>query len=121
MARKLRYVPDPQTLVSITNRTVQGRYLLRPGPSFNDMVLGILGRTQQRHEVRLCAVTVLSSHFHLLLVADDAEQVANFMRDFQSKLAREVNRQDRLAGPVFERRYDMTPVTDEEMAQVRSG
>jgi REP element-mobilizing transposase RayT len=118
MARKLRYVPQSRTLVSITNRTIQGRYLLRPGPTFNDLFLGILGRTQRRHEMAIAAVTVLSSHFHLLLIVDDAEEASSFMRDLQSKLAREVNRLTGWQGPVFERRYEMTVVTDEEPAQV---
>jgi REP element-mobilizing transposase RayT len=118
MARKLRYLPKKQTLLSVTNRTVQGRYLLRPGPTFNNVFLGILGRAQRRHGIRLFAVTVLSNHFHLLLGADDAEKIANFMRDLQSKLAREVNRLTGWRGPVFERRYEMTVVTDEERAQV---
>jgi hypothetical protein len=40
------------------------------------------------------------------------------MRDVQSKLAREVNRLTGWRGPVFERRYDLTVVTQEEQAQV---
>jgi REP element-mobilizing transposase RayT len=116
--RKLRYVPQPHTLVSITNRTIQGRYLLTPGLSFNDLFLGILGRTQRLHEMDIAAVTVLPSHFHLLLIVDDAQEVASFMRDLQSKLAREVNRLTGWKGPVFERRYEMTIVTGEEAAQV---
>ncbi|HEY3569224.1 MAG TPA: transposase [Thermoanaerobaculia bacterium] len=118
MARKLRYVPQPRTLVSITNRTVQGRYLLRPGPSFNGLFLGILGRAQRQHEMGIAAFSVLSNHFHLLLIVDDAKEVAGFMRDLQSKLAREVNRLTGWRGPVFERRYEMTVVTNEEAAQV---
>ncbi|HEY3570031.1 MAG TPA: transposase [Thermoanaerobaculia bacterium] len=118
MARKLRYVPQPRTLVSITNRTIQGRYLLRPGPSFNDLFLGILGRVQRQHEMDVAAVSVLSNHFHILLIVDDAQEVSGFMRDLQSKLAREANRLTGWRGPVFERRYDMTVVTDEEPAQV---
>jgi putative transposase len=118
MGRKLRYVPQTRTLVSITNRTIQGRYLLRPGPSFNDIFLGILGRTQRLHEMAIAAVSVLSNHMHLLLIVDDAQEVAGFMRDLESKLAREVNRLTGWRGPVFERRYEMTVVTDEEGAQV---
>jgi hypothetical protein len=38
------------------------------------------------------AFSYLSSHFHLLLVVDDAREVAVFMRYTKSKLAREVNR-----------------------------
>ena len=116
--RKLRYVPQPRTLVSITNRTIQGRYLLTPAASFNDLFLGILGRTQRIHEMEIAAATVLSNHFHILLIVDDAKAVADFMRDLQSKAAREVNRLTGWKGPVFERRYDMTVVTNEEGAQV---
>ncbi len=116
--RKLRYVPQSRTLVSITNRTIQGRYLLTPGTSFNDLFLGILGRTQRSHEMEIAAATVLSNHFHLLLIVDDAKEVADFMRDLQSKAAREVNRLTGWKGPVFERRYEMTVVTNEEGAQV---
>jgi len=118
MARKLRYVPQTRSLVSVTNRTIQGRYLLTPGPSFNDIVLGILGRAQRVHEMDIAATSVLSSHFHILLIVDDAQEVAGFMRDLQSKLAREVNRLTGWRGPVFERRYEMTVVTGEEAAQV---
>src|SRR5262249_16044576 len=57
-------------------------------------------------------------HFYLLLIVDDAEEVSGFMRDLQSKMAREVNRLTGWRGPVFEHRYDMTVVTDEEPAQV---
>jgi putative transposase len=118
MPRKLRYVPENPTLLSITNRTLQGRYLLRPGTRLNDVFLGVLGWAQRRHRIRIHVVTTLSSHFHLLLTADDAEQLAGFMRDFQSRLSREVNRLTGWRGPVFERRYEMTVVTDEEKAQV---
>jgi hypothetical protein len=60
----------------------------------------------------------MSSHFHLLLIANDAQKVSNFMRDLQSKLAREVNRLTGWGGTVFERRYDLAVVTQEEQAQV---
>ncbi len=116
--RKLRYVPQSRTLVSITNRTIQGRYLLTPGPSFDDLFLGILGKNQRIHEMDIAAVTVLSNHYHILLTVDDAKEVADFMRDLQSKVAREVNRLTEWKGPVFERRYEMTVVTGEEAAQV---
>ncbi|HSS52667.1 MAG TPA: transposase [Thermoanaerobaculia bacterium] len=118
MARKLRYVPEPRTLVFITCRTVQGRFLLRPGPALNDIVLGTLGRCQRNHDLTLCAITALSSHFHLLAVVESTYQIASFMRDFKSKLAREINRLTDWQGPVFARRYDMAVVTEEEGAQI---
>jgi putative transposase len=118
MARKLRCIPDPNSLVSITCRTVQGRFLFKPGPDFNDRFLGILGRAQRRHNLILNAVSVLSNHLHILAVPESARQLADFMRDFKSKLAREVNRLTGWSGPVFERRYEMTVVTSEDRAQI---
>ncbi|HEX4959908.1 MAG TPA: hypothetical protein VF173_03645 [Thermoanaerobaculia bacterium] len=40
------------------------------------------------------------------------------MRYTKSKLAREVNRLTGWRGPVFDRRYEVTVVTDEEAAQI---
>ncbi len=116
--RKLRFVPHTRTLVSITCRTVQGRFLLRPGPQLNDIVLGVVGRAQRRYETTISAFSALSNHLHLLLVVDSAKDVADFMRYTKSKLAREVNRLTGWRGPVFDRRYEMTVVTDEDRAQV---
>jgi putative transposase len=118
MARKLRFLPHNPTLVSITNRTVQGRYLLRPDLVLNDRVLGILGKFQRIHGVRIVMATVLSTHFHILIVVEDVLQQSNFMRDFQASLSREVNRLTGWRGPVFERRFNAIPVTNEEKAQV---
>ena len=120
MARKLRFInPSPQpTLVFVTCRTIQGRYLFWPGPDFNDRFLGILGRVQKRYQMLICGICVLSSHFHLLLFVDDARQLSRFMRDLKSKLAIEVNRLTGWKGTVFERRYDSAVVTNEEAAQI---
>src|SRR5882757_5480322 len=118
MARKLRFIPHARTLISVTCRAVQGRFLFRPGPALNDLVVGVLGRAQCRYETTISAVFVMSSHVHLLLVVDDAEEPAAFMRYLKSKLAREVNRLTGWRGPVFDRRYEMTVVTDEDAAQI---
>ncbi|HEX4959288.1 MAG TPA: transposase [Thermoanaerobaculia bacterium] len=118
MARKLRFVPHARTLISITCRTVQGRFLFRPGPQLNDLVLGVLGRAQKRYETTISAFSALSNHVYLLLVVDSAREAADFMRYTKSKLAREVNRLTGWRGPVFDRRYEMTVVTDEEAAQI---
>jgi putative transposase len=51
-------------------------------------------------------------------VVDSASEAADFMRYTKSKLAREVNRLTGWRGPVFDRRYEMTVVTDEDAAQI---
>src|SRR5258706_11992150 len=118
MARKLRFVPHTRTLISITCRAVQGRFLLRPGPQLNDVVLGVLGRAQRRYETTISAVFMMSTHLHLLMVVDDAKEPSAFMRYVKSKLAREVNRLTGWRGPVFDRGYELTVVTNEDAAQI---
>ena len=63
--RKNRFIPNPETLVEVTCRTVQSRLLLRPRPEVCRLILGILGRAQRLFQVQL------------LLVVDDAEQLSD--------------------------------------------
>ncbi|HEX6899413.1 MAG TPA: hypothetical protein VF789_06850 [Thermoanaerobaculia bacterium] len=119
MPRRLRYIPEGGSLVEVTCRTLQGRYLFRPCPELNVIIRGLLGYAQGLHNVRICLVSVLSSHFHLLLDIDDARQLSKFMHVFNSNLAKEVNRLTGGSGPVFERRYTAILISDEEEAQVR--
>lgn len=118
MGRRIRCVPGAGTLVAVTCRAMQGRFLFRPSAELNDLVLGVLGRAQRLHAVVVCGVTVLSNHLHLLVIVDDAKQLADFMEYLCSNLAREINRLTGWNGPVFQGRYSMIVVTEEEEAQV---
>ena len=118
MSRKLRYLPEDVRLVHVTCRTIQGRYLFTPSPKLNDIVLGVLGRAQRLHPIRICEVVVASNHVHMLLDADSVQQVADYMEYAGSNLAREINRLTGWKGPVFDSRYTMIPVSNEEAAQV---
>jgi len=91
MSRPLRFVPAQKTLVEVSTRTVQSRFLLRPSNALNEIVLGILGRAQEIYGVGLCGYAFISSHYLLLLV-DTAKQLADFMGYFNSNLAREAGR-----------------------------
>jgi REP element-mobilizing transposase RayT len=90
MSRKLRYIPCPGTLVEVTCRTVQSRLLLTPRPEVCRLILGVVGRAQRLYSVEICNVSFLSGHYHMLLVVDDAEQLASFMEYVNSNVAREV-------------------------------
>ncbi len=90
MARRLRFIPPNGALVEITCRTFQGCYLLKPSPVVNDMVLGVLGRAQRLYPVDVHAFVFMSNHYHLLISVPDAQRMANFMRYFNSNLAREI-------------------------------
>jgi hypothetical protein len=118
MARTLRFIPEGGALVEVTCRTMQGRYLFRPSPELNEILRGILGYAQGLFSVRICLVTVLSSHYHLLLDIDNAKQLTQFMHFVNSHLAKEVNRLTGWSGPVFAKRYTAILVSDEEKAQV---
>ena len=111
-------MPEGGALVEVTVRTVQSRMLLRPSHALNEIVLGVLGRAQQRYSVGCCAVVFMSNHWHALLQVQDALQIARFMQFCNSNLADEV---DRLAGwpnGIWAGRYHSIPVSDEEEAQV---
>jgi hypothetical protein len=118
MGRRLRYVPEEGALADITCRTVQGRYLFRPSPELNEIVLGVLGRAQRLYPIRICCLAVLSSHLHILADVDDSRQLADFMEYACSNLAREVGRLTGWEGPVFAGRYHAIIVSPEERAQV---
>ena len=118
MSRPLRFAPE-RSLVLVTQRTFQGRLLLRPSEELNDLVLGLLGKVQARYGMVLHACVFLSNHFHLLVSPDSAHQLADFLRSFTARLAHEVGRLHGWEGPVFPLRYKSSPVSDEEAAQVQ--
>lgn len=119
MSRWQRYLPRPGALIEITQRTFQGRYLLRPSPQLNLLVVGVLARAQQRTGLRIHGLAVLSNHFHLLASAATVEQVAKFMGYVKTNVSKEVGRLHDWPGPLFDRRYTMIPVSDEEDTQVQ--
>ena len=118
MGRRLRFIPPGGYLVEVTNRTIQGRFLLRPSRQLNDLLIGVLGRAQRLFGVRLHAFIVLSNHYHLLMTVDSALQMAQFVGYFQSNLAREAGRLYNWRGPFWHRRYQHILVSEEEAAQV---
>ncbi len=76
MGRRVRFIPDRGSVVEVTVRTLQSQFLLRPSPSLNEVVGGVLGRAQAQAPVRVHAAVFMSSHFHLLLSVDEAKQLA---------------------------------------------
>jgi REP element-mobilizing transposase RayT len=91
MSRRLRYFP-PDSLVEVTTRTLQSRFLLQPTRPFARTVVGILARAQEKAPIRIHAVGGLSSHLHILATVDDAEQLGEFMEYANGNMAREALR-----------------------------
>jgi REP element-mobilizing transposase RayT len=118
MSRHLRFVPEGGGLVEVTCRTIQGRFLLRPSQQLNDIILGVLGRAQERHPLEIVSFSFLSSHFHMLLRTPDAQRLAQFMGYFNGNLAREVARLTGWSDKIWSRRYQSIPVSNESDAQI---
>jgi hypothetical protein len=113
MPRPLRYVPAG-SVVEVTARTVGSRFLLRPGPTTNNLVLGVIGRAQHLYGVRIYALAVMSNHLHALLGVEHAAQLAAFMQHVLANIAKEVGRHHRWQGPFWSRRYRSIVVADAE-------
>ena len=118
MSRRLRYIPEGGALVEVTCRTIHSRFLLRPSPELNDIVVGVLARAQRIYPIRLCAFAFPSNHFHLTLDVDDARQLSNFMRYLNSNLARELGRRVGWRDKVWARRYQAIVISNEAAAQI---
>ena len=104
-------------MVEITDRTIQGRFLLTPSAALNDIALGVLGRAQRLHNVRLFGYVFLSNHVHILAWVGDAQQLSGFMGYFNSNLAREAGRLVQWREKFWSRRYRAIVISSEEGAQ----
>jgi REP-associated tyrosine transposase len=118
MGHKIRHLPEPDLLVEITCRVIQRRYLLTPSPTLNAILCGALARAQKRHGMKVCGFVYLSNHCHLLLRPSSTRQMADFMRDVNYKISKEVGRLHGWEGPLWPRPYTDVQVSDEPEAQI---
>ncbi len=77
MPRGPRYLP-PGWSVEVSTRTICGFYLLPANPQFARIMVGILGRAQEKYPVLVHAAVAASNHYHLILTPADLEQLADF-------------------------------------------
>jgi len=115
--RRLRYIPPGGALVEVTTRTQQGRFLLRPSPEFNQIATGVLARALKQAEVRFHGIVCLSSHYHALIWAQDAQQLAKFMTYLNGMLGRLVAVHRDWSDKVWSRRYQAIVISNEPNAQ----
>ncbi len=120
MGYPLRHVPEGGTLVEITINTIQGRYLLRPDQRgrVNELILGVVGRAQRLTSMSIVGISVLSSHAHLLVVPQDAEQMSAFMCHVGRNISDEIGRLHDWPGKLVTRRYRSIEVSNEEEDQI---
>jgi hypothetical protein len=104
MPRPLRFVPA-NALVEVTTRTLQGRLLLKPSPELTDIILGIIGKSQDLYKMPIHAFVVLGTHAHFLLSPPSAEKLARFMQFVNADIAKEAGRLPRWRERLWSRRY----------------
>ena len=68
--------------------------------------------------VRVCALTVMSTHLHALLWVDSQKQLSNFMGFVGGNLSKEVGKLIDWSGALWSDRYHMIPVSDEDGVQI---
>ena len=110
----VRSVENRSRIVEITSRTVHGRYLMRPSPKVNDLILGVLGRAQRKYDVTLYAFVFLSNHFHLMSRSDSVEQTAYFTGYLKANIAKELGREHDWREKFWGRRYHHGVIADKE-------
>ena len=115
MPRGPRYIP-PGWSVEVTTNTVGNFFLLPTTRHFASVFAGVLARAQEKHPVRVHAVVAVSSHYHLIVTPDDAEQLADFMEFLNGNLAREAGRQIDWHGHFWRERYHAIPISPETEA-----
>ena len=118
MPRDPRAFTQPWRLVEVTSVTIQNRYLLRPSKKLNDLVVGVVARAQQKYEMPVICITVMSSHMHMLLHARDPEHMAEFMGFVKTNLSKEIGTLHRWPGSMFADRYHHVEVSDAETDQI---
>lgn len=105
-------------MVEVGNRTIQGRFLLRPTAELTDVILGVLGRAQRYYGVRIHAFVFLSNHYHMLVSPINAKQLARFMCFVDTNIAKEAGKLANWRGKFWADRYSAIIVSNEEQAQV---
>ena len=118
MGRDNRAFTQPWRLVEVTSVIIQNRYLLRPSKKLNDLVVGVVARAQRKYDMPVICITVMSSHFHLLLHARDPEHMAEFMGFVKTNISKEAGTLHRWPGPLFADRYHHVEVSDAEGDQI---
>ena len=105
-------------LVEITSRVQHGRFLLRPSPYSNDLILGVLGRAQARYDVLLHAFVFMSNHFHLIMTVASVERMSRFVGYVKGNIARELGRLHGWREHFWGRRYHSACIGDSDEAQL---
>ena len=105
MSTRLRFVPEeaklwkdrkgrPIAIAEVTIRTLLGMFLLLPTPPNTKLILGVLGRAQERLDFELYGYAFLSNHGSMLFSVRGARHLAEIMNYIHSNIALEIGRKE---------------------------
>jgi REP element-mobilizing transposase RayT len=81
-------------------------------PSAITLLRGMLARAQGYYPITISHLVFMANHFHMIVVAQNPEDVANFMEYFKSQTSRVLNILFGLSGQSWAERYDSPCILD---------
>ena len=117
MGKNIRWVA-PNSLVEISCRCIQARFLLRPSPELNEIFLGVLIHALRDSGIRIHYIFVMSGHYHFLATVPSTGAMAKAMESLQTNLSKEIGRLHDWPGTLWSGPYKCQIVDDDEATQV---
>ena len=109
--RRIRII-ESMRIYEVINSTVGSQFLMLNDKFVRNAIGSWLARAQKKYQVYLYVYVFMSNHYHLLAAAKDAEHLSDFLRYFQSNLARTLNQHRGRRGAFWSSRYKSIPVLD---------
>jgi len=103
---------DPGTMYECTGRTINGQMRMVPTAEVVELIIGVVMKAKEKYGFRLYGLVFMSNHYHILVGADDAQHLANFMGYIAGNITRELNNLQGVSGPMWHRRYRAIPVSE---------
>ena len=95
------------------NKCIQGRYLLRPGPTFNARFIGVVAKAQELCGATIHGFVALSSHWHCLATYESPKQMASFHCHLGTHVSKEAGKLHDWSDSIFNRRYNHVELSGE--------
>jgi len=95
-----------------TGRTINGQMRMVPTAEVVELIIGVIMKAKTKYKFRLYGLVIMSNHYHVLVGANDAKHLANFMGHITGNITRELNKLQGVSGPMWHRRYRAIPVSE---------
>lgn len=109
---------ENDTVFFVTNRTIQGRFLLTPTTEINNAIGAVLANAVCRYQVQLFAFAFLSNHYHLI-VKTPKGNLSQFMQFLNANIAKRVAKIVDWPDKVWARRFSAEPILDNAALEER--